>query len=631
MADGGDDVPCLGDVPCLEKNEAVQLPQGLTMDGFRYQSLTMQLLHPKVRSDFLDGRLCDVSLIDPLAHSEEVLAGLDNMRQVIIPSWRAQRISMDLLSRDAVNCLTMLSLKSDTVFEMLGDQSMRWSYKNWAWLLEQIATNLYWLEVLPATISIKHLTVPAHIYEDPVKQSNPLTLEIQKSTSCLNDRIMKREQPDVASGETYRLEKSPLERKSRAPRNRAKEIDFICLSDSSSNSVGSEDSHSFEQRRSSRSHHARDRYIFPRREVVKPRPFIMNGWQSLRQYLHDYERYFYAKFEGNSRDCTQELSDFLPVELRDFFDTIGAHRLPYEDMKAELLSFYRTQKISGARHWREKLGEASMRPDESLKLYGLRLRDLGQKAYPHDDRECVREIRHRFLRTVPEEFAQQVQFTEGTSLVTGHEKKLPWATIMRLAEREDERTRKTTHGSSKSSLNPRDVWFNRPETQEVHQTCTTRRACCGGLQCPCFQGKALPEINSSEGSAGPRALVAPQGPDYLVDNMIASGDPRRSEKFRGRMSPRGRRTFVASPRNAQRQQQSFTPSIHAKRCQWCGRLGHSVDNCWEKQSVCMGCGSAEHTLDQCPRNLRQPPSNFRPICPICKGPHLGRDCTTPLN
>jgi len=145
----------------------------------------------------------------------------------------------------------------------------------------------------------------------------------------------------------------------------------------------------------------------------------MDGWPSLKQYLQNYERYFSAKFDGNSFDCTQELANFLPTELLNFYQAIGGHRLPYEDMKCELLSWYRTQRAKGSRQWREKLRKITMKPQESLKLYALRVRELGHKAYPHDVRECIREIRHRFLQTVPRDFLRLVEFTEGATLVSG--------------------------------------------------------------------------------------------------------------------------------------------------------------------------------------------------------------------
>lgn len=579
------------------------------LDKLRCRSLLMQLLHPRVRADFLDGKLCDVSKIDALVDNEEVLAGIDQLRQVVLPKWRPQRISMDILSTDADKCITHLLQASDEACELVGEHRLSWTYKRWSELLELLATSNYWLEMPPATISVEHLTVPQHIFQDPVGQKSPTDL----STPSLKRMEVKQEtQVDVQS----RLRKT-----TGCGRRRAKNIELICLSDSSSNSPDSEISFSVGRRR-----RLTRRSSPHRREVVKPLPFVMNGWQSLREYLHDYERYFANRFEGNSRDCTQELANFLPTELRECYDAIGGHRLHYEEMKSELLAWYRTQKISGARHWRDQLRESSMRQGESLKLYGLRLRELAQKAYPTDDVECVRELRHYFLSTIPDDFARQIEYTEGTTLVSGKGKKLSWAAIMRLADREDERIRRSRSEPTAVVRPLRDDWFSRKETREVYHnsvqpSCYTSQATMGHgavqYDPSCYMTEAV--------GTNPAVISGEYSPE-----KNAHGSQGHGPSVGG--SARRPRTFTSSQiRPGQQQPSRRAGTLSSEVCPWCGKVGHAIDDCWERQGVCIGCGGSSHRWDMCPKNRRRQPPGYQPICPICKGPHLGRDCPRQLN
>ena len=610
-----------------ERDAAVQ-QRSLVLDKLRYQSLLLQLLHPKVRADFLHGRLCDVSAVDPLVDTGDILSGMDWLRQVVMPRWRAEKISMDILSREADGCLTRLLHSSDAIFEQRDKDCLNWTYKKWAEMLEVIAASHYWLEMPPATISVEHLTVPANIFEGPMEMEDHLKTSPQRSPSLyLGEREPKREHR-VAGENSKPLMQSSPKAGAISVRRRAGEIETICLSGSSSDSVDSDAP--LAGVRYPPSVYSSGRYQSrATREVVKPKVFVMNGWQSLRHYLQNYERYFYNKFEGNSQDCTQELANFLPPELLEFYETVGGHQLSYDDMKVELLAWYRTQKISGVRHWREKLRNTIMNPGEPLKLYGLRLKEMGQRAHPTDNFECVREIRHQFLKTVPQNFARQVQYTEDAALINGQGKKLSWGALMRLAEREDMRARRERNEATGIISGPRDVWFNREETRQVYQTQSVPPGN-HALQRNCFvQELASPEGEFGERQINTQPLLASFTRDNYDDNQKTTGETRGGGSGNPtRMIRRNPRTFT--PRlNPQRLQ--LSPPVVPDVCPWCGKLGHAIDDCWERQGVCVGCGNPDHSWEVCPRNRRRKPVGFEPICPICKGPHFGRDCSRPLN
>lgn len=207
-------------------------------------------------------------------------------------------------------------------------------------------------------------------------------------------------------------------------------------------------------------------------------------------------------------------------------------------MKAELLVWCREQTISGARHWRDQIRNASMKNGESLRLYGLRLSELAQRAYPNDDTECIRELRHYFLSTVLRDFARQVDLTEGTALVAGTGRKLSSAAIMRLADREDERARRTRSDVHVDSHDPPIAWFNREETKHIYHTTSHTSSYSSQSVCPQWSSAApTPFSELAEDSLPPKRW---------------KNDDRSSGSLRGSS---GQRTFTSSRRRQLQRQQ----------------------------------------------------------------------------
>jgi hypothetical protein len=65
-----------------------------------------------------------------------------------------------------------------------------------------------------------------------------------------------------------------------------------------------------------------------------------------------------------------------------------------------------------------------------------------------------------------------------------------------------------------------------------------------------------------------------------------------------------------------------------KFCNWCGKCGHSEDNCWLRYQCCLICGSPDQLL-KCSRFMSRWPLTFPPWCVECGSQHLGRDCECP--
>ena len=108
----------------------------------------------------------------------------------------------------------------------------------------------------------------------------------------------------------------------------------------------------------------------------------------------------------------------------------------------------------------------------------------------------------------------------------------------------------------------------------------------------------------------------------------------RDETFDGkdqtvrRSNRRPREIFLGNattPVNAEVGNRKPKESTLISRCDWCGRKGHFVKNCWIRLGFCEMCGSEDHLKEEC-RKFESKRNLFKPRCPVCKGSHLGRDC-----
>ena len=339
------------------------------------------------------------------------------------------------------------------------------------------------------------------------------------------------------------------------------------MTDSSSDTASQNDTSDSEPCRRSR------RSYYPR-EVVQPEQFRMDGSISLGRFLDKFERYFKNKFDGNQRDCTQELGKFISGELRQAYDALGGPQRKYRDMKASLLQWIKAQGLGKTRRWKTELQQAVMRKDETIKLYCMRLEEVAQRAYPGDRKECARQLKSIFVKTAPIEFLKQMEERERIKVALRQGKSLTWGEIVELAEWADKRVKRAQRQGQDDEID-----------EEL-----TRRLC---------------NLKTATSTASLGTVTDGERPSRVFKNSS--------------------QLHVAAP------------SSTKLYCNWCGKLGHEQTMCWKKLGCCGICGSDEHTITGCSRYVpRRVARSFEPKCPNCGGAHFGMDCSAgstskPLN
>lgn len=463
----------------------------------KLQSLLAQFSHPQVRADFLRGKFSVT--INP-----NLLRSIDELRWTLFPRWRGGELLVhDTIFESAARHVRFLISRKDDIMEIPDtDHDTQLSYAQWFDTLDAISSDKYWLNV-PSHERCVHILSDE---KDNIKQENVVT---------------------------------------KHPR---KKIEEIIISSSSNKSDSTNSSSESSSSESSDSDQAvkKKRYNLRKRksdlrEVVTPPPFDMNSKISFEAHFKAFESYFRKKYDGDSHDKTQKLEDFLLGELLTVYKARGGRKLKYRAMKKELLEYYKKQKVGGKRYWRKQFNEASPQADEKYDIYGMRLIELAQLAFPSDKKECAEQLRDRFLKTVPAIVSSKVRDVERSLRATkGKRKHISFSAIMDIAK-----------DLQKSSVHAKEVmWADNMDSKPKSQGNSRNHRNFGNRE---FRNsKSSPDKNKK------------------IDEL-----PPKEDSTAKTSSSRG-------------------------ACWSCGNLYHTRKDCWRAKNACLICGK-DHRMEECPR------------------------------
>ena len=373
-------------------------------------SLLQQFASVKVRGDFLNGRFYT-------SPNPDLLPMIDRLRLVLSPRWIGGGFHKNTpRMKVALDHCRLLLDQSPEMFTLTSDDGSNLTYAEWRAHLELLSKDRYWREVPPGERC-------GHLFN---KEDYEATASVR----------------DVPDTESYvkRIDcKTNLKGNNPNKQRASKKIEEIAVSSGSSASdEGTESSRSSSTNSSSSSSsygRSRRRKRNPKRSVVTPAIFEMDGRTTLADFLEVFEEYFKKKYAGNSYDQTQVLSEFLRGELLKIYEIRGGRRLKYRRMKEELLRYYKDQKIGSKTYWRKQLSQLVPESDEAYDLYGMRLAEAAKLAYPNDKKESASQLRKSFIKCLPPYIATKIMDAERASnAATGSHKYLPFTSVMRMAK-----------------------------------------------------------------------------------------------------------------------------------------------------------------------------------------------------
>ena len=538
---------------------AAMLEDQLTM-LVSIQSLLGQFAHTQVRADFINSRFgCNIN--------PSLLPRMDDLRWTIFPRWQGNGFE-SATSRSSIASHHIIKLLNRNPSLFIPTDSAEedcLTYNEWMTALETIAADRYWSRVPCEDRCIHSLTSD----NSAASVSSAMTNSANKPAKRIETRKNKGKFSKITEKSSSKASLTKRQKKNKSKTLKvASKVEEILLTssdqastdDSSAEQGSAPDScgdssdgsgNNMPEPRYHRQHQRRDR-----REAVTPPVFEINGKDHLKHFLATYETYFSKKYSGTTYDQTQTLAQFLNGDLLKVYNARGGRRLSYEEMKTELLQYYRKQRIGGRSYWRKEFSQAIPNEGEDCDIFGMRLTDLAEKAYPDDKKECALQLRTRFLSVVPSNVAVKVKDAERTIKVTtdGHKRHIPFSAIVQLAK------------ELQIEYKTKAVMWTAPPMQQ-HQFVERRQS-------------HQPQ-DHNEARFQPREF-------YSKRSQYPHMPPRYREQSLDSQSIGPRTEF---------RRQSLDGEMF---CTYCKRPNHTKEECWRRANSCLICGHA-HFIESCPR------------------------------
>ena len=518
----------------------------------------------------------------------------------------------------------------------------RQSFAGWHKLLERIHLHTYWQTMPDRSDGSAHNEwgrdgVPCQDNSDkpskPVSGSSKMA-PLSIYPSCDSSKFVKHS--GWINESSQESDKSPPRRgfsshhgAASRRRNRSRKKSSSSSSQSSSTASSSSSEQSSSESSSSGRKRRRSRHSKRvTREVVPPCIFDPNGGLSFKQFLRDFERYFDAKFQGNDRDRSHHIREFLDETMKRTYDVLDGQQKKYKHIKPDLIEIHNAGKCSSRDKKYRAFHNASLLSSETLRGYCVRLEQLAKKAYPDSRKERVRQLHRKFMATIPQSFVGKFEGAQDALSAFGRGR-LSWDKIKSIAESADRNLRKREEVGMSGLYPEVGVWYNRGQspspTPAIYQPSPPRKSRISAAESatpPTFTGYhgARPKMrgpsndvpnSSREASPVTTGASGLEVVPYRFHERDSSGERRGSGYGRG---------LPHSAATGQRHNRGLP-------CTWCGRNSHTEARCWIRQGACLSCGDMNHQAVDCPRSQRFKASRIS--CPICSGDHLGRDCGNP--
>jgi hypothetical protein len=219
-------------------------------------------------------------------------------------------------------------------------------------------------------------------------------------------------------------------------------------------------------------------------------------------------------------------------------------------MKTELLNYSKKQKVKGKKHWRRELREATPEVGEKWDIYGMRLIEIAELAYPDDKKECAMQLRQRFLESSPPSVTAKIYDAERAlkATSTSGRKRLSFDSLLQMA---------------------RDLQQEQPKSVM-------------------WSGQKQSVLSNVENVA---KAVAP--PSFTRTQVYSSTCllPQNGKEGETRQPTS---SFTS-------QWQSGKATLNSKGvCSYCKNQNHSRIDCWKASKSCLICGK-DHHIEQCPK------------------------------
>ena len=348
------------------------------------------------------------------------------------------------------------------------------------------------------------------------------------------------------------------------------------------------------------------------RKIPEPKVFDVQSKRKWDVFLAQFEKYCTSQYSDDKEDWAEILEKFLEGEVKIMYQCLQSEEQSYEKMIKKLTKWVKGKVDSLDLDHVGVFHEAQMKEGESCYMYASRLEILANKAYPGDKKTVHKQLRRKFLKTIPEGWIlSQIEYQdllnrrmtghkmswkeirEQVLMMAGKESKVPELTLgpqppeclmftstalentVPAQGQNDPNQKKNTRRKKKQKNNAANPNFPQtlPNTSQMQNTCQPDPA----------QTQAAWPANSSQRQNGGQSNSRPgNAVPTPAGNTGNSQSSARSEN-------------VSTPSGA-------SVNTGPTMCTYCGKMGHHESNCWSKNTTCYVCGGPNHIAKYCMRN-----------------------------
>lgn len=317
-------------------------------------------------------------------------------------------------------------------------------------------------------------------------------------------------------------------------------------------------------------------------KVVAPSKFQYELEHDLPRFFLQFEQFCSINYPGAHDQWCRLLEKYLEGSFLKLYTVVIKTVDNYWAVKTNLLKWFTNEERRKNENRLHDFMSAQRLSGESINMFALRLEHLAGKAYPGVNMRDHDALRTAFLLNLPKnvehklkEYIIQNEVTSGI--------RVPWERLVTLADCYDYdrrnhnvnncNTEKNIGNSEKSSLTNNGI--DKTEVIEIDT------------------------VN-----------VKPSWSDIV----------RRNQN-----QPLSRNNFVN--RKSSRDGDSDFQNVNSSKCEYCGKDGHVMRDCYKFLGICSYCKQRGHIRSDC-RATKTPIQNINTKldCPFCQGPHLGMNC-----
>lgn len=295
--------------------------------------------------------------------------------------------------------------------------------------------------------------------------------------------------------------------------------------------------------------------------------FDENSGLDLAKYLRKFETYCSSNFRGGRNSWIGELEMHLEGKSLAAFKALRSVHDSYDTTKTKLLEWFNDMKELRQENNKLQFKNAKQEHEENMSLFGTRLERLFNLAYPLRKSDNSRTLQDKFISSVPRGFRKVLDSQIMTSKIK--EQPMTWKAVMKCARLYDLQCEKRKDNES--------------EAEVVINLGQRRKQADASIQCTDIS------FNDSERTA----------------NFTRQESGNRNARLQRHFDDQPTR-YERQPRSTERTtwNNNFRRNVDfrsmAKRCTYCKRMGHEINDCRSRWKQCFICGSGEHFLRDCP-------------------------------